>query len=79
MKLSDHFVAALEERSFTLDDLEEAVRHIAHQEEQDDGRIRVWEWVADRSLYLRVVFSADGETIITAHFDENFTRKRDEP
>jgi hypothetical protein len=55
------------------------VRHIAHQEEQDDGRIRVWGWVADRSLYLRVVFSADGETIITAHFDENFTRKRDEP
>jgi hypothetical protein len=42
------------------------------REQQQDGRIRHWLWVAGRGRWLRVVTEADGETVHNAFWDRGF-------
>jgi len=45
----------------------------AHQEVQEDGRVRLWASIDEMNgRYLRVVLLPDGETIHNAFFDRGF-------
>lgn len=51
-----------------------------HVETQDDGRVRYYGLGTFNdgsvTMYMRVVTTSDGETILTAFPDSSFTRKR---
>ena len=51
---------------------EAALRRPLRREEQPDGRVRYWTFVAELGKYLRVVTLADGETVLNAFPDRNF-------
>jgi hypothetical protein len=78
VKLSEHFILySLKEREYlTVELCELVIKENVHSELQKDGRIRYWGFVPQYDKYLRVVIEADGETILTAHFDRNFKKNK---
>ena len=52
------------------------IENHVHKETQEDGRIRYWSYIEKYNRYLRVVVENDGETILTAHFDRDFVKRR---
>src|SRR5436309_428672 len=48
---------------------EQVVKNPIRTESQPDGRVRLWGYIRERGLYLRVVTLADGETVHNAFFD----------
>lgn len=79
MKTRPYLLLRLQERSLRLEDVEVALANEVHREMQPDGRIRVWGWVPRLDKYLRVVLLEDGETVLNAMPDRNFTRHRGQP
>ena len=51
---------------------EQVVRAPTKSEQQPDGRIRHWGYIAELGKYLRVVTLQDGETIHNAFPDRDF-------
>lgn len=76
MKLTDYAKKSIEEHGVTVDQVEEALNNEVARQVQEDGRIRVWDWVDDLGFYVRVILLSDGETLLNAFRDSNFTRKR---
>lgn len=56
-----------------------ALENEAHREVQSNGRIRIWGWVEERGYYFRIVLLEDGETLLNAFPDRNFTKQRGAP
>lgn len=55
--------------------IESAIQDPIRREVQNDGRVRVWTYVAEEGKYLRVVLLADGETVHNAFFDRSFKER----
>jgi hypothetical protein len=79
MKTTPYFERKIAARDIDMRWVREALNHEVAREVQANGRIRVWGYVAERGLYLRVVLLEDGERLLNAFFDSNFTRKRGQP
>ena len=53
--------------------IERVVAHPAHEQIQQDGRIRRWGPIAEvDGRYLRVILLPDAETVHNAFFDRSF-------
>jgi len=53
--------------------IERVVEHPAHEQIQQDGRIRRWARIAEvDGRYLRVILLPDAETVHNAFFDRSF-------
>ena len=52
-----------------------ALSHPIKKEVQPDGRIRQWVYIEELGKFLRVVTLEDGETILNAFPDRNFTEE----
>jgi hypothetical protein len=79
MKTTPYFERRIAQRGIDVRWVEEALRHEVKREEQPDGRIRLWGYVQERKLHLRLVLLSDGETLLNAFFDSTFTRKQGRP
>jgi hypothetical protein len=51
---------------------EQVLRHPAHRETQEDGRVRYWGHIPELGRHLRVVTLEDGETVHNAFPDCRF-------
>ncbi len=69
----------LAQRSLTLAHVAEALAHEVARTVQPDGRTRVFGWVASLGQYLRVVLLEDGETILNAFPDRDFSKAHPPP
>ena len=76
MKTTQHFEERLRKRGLSMKAVEEALEREEEREVQDDGRICIWGRPKGWNLYLRVVVLPDGETMLTAFPDSDFTRKQ---
>lgn len=66
------------DRAFIKDEwILEVITNPLKTENQSDGRIRKWMYIAEVQKYLRVILLEDGETVHNAFFDRNF--KEDAP
>ena len=73
MKTTDYFERRLQDRpEIQLIWVEQALKNAIKREVQEDGRIRLWLFVAELDKYLRVVLLEDGETVHNAFFDRGF-------
>jgi hypothetical protein len=54
------------------EDCARAIARPLRREEQPDGRIRHWLYLADEGRYLRVVTLEDGVTVHNAFYDRRF-------
>ena len=79
MKATAYFEESIQKHGITKEHVQQALNHEVEREVQPDGRVRCWGWVEERCLYLRVIFLPDGETLLNAFFDTNYTRKRVQP
>ena len=79
MKAVPYFYRAIEKHGVRENEVRTALRNEVEREVQPGGRIRLWGWVAERGLHLRVILLPDGETLFNAFPDSNFTRKRGRP
>ncbi len=79
MKAVPYFYRAIRKHGVTEEEVRTALRNEVDREMQEDGRIRLWGWIEERGLYLRVILLADEETLFNAFPDSNFTRKRGRP
>lgn len=53
--------------------IERVVREPAHEEVQQDGRLRRWGYIEEaEGRWLRVIVLEDGETVHNAFFDRRF-------
>ena len=52
--------------------IEEVLLGPARREEQADGRVRHWGYIAELGRYLRVITLSDGETVHNAFPDRGF-------
>lgn len=55
-----------------MDWIERVITSPIRSESQDDGRVRLWGWIAEQRKYLRVVMLEDGVTLHNAFFDRDF-------
>jgi hypothetical protein len=74
MKKTDYFVTSvLTRRPYLRDEwLAFVLQNPLHIEQQPNGRIRCWGYIAEMEKYLRVITEPDGETIHNAFFDRRF-------
>ncbi len=79
MKIHPHLEHRLQERRAYLELawIQRIVENPLQREVQDDGRIRLWGYVQELDKYVRVVLLKDGETVLTAFSDRDFSP--DEP
>jgi len=68
------FRRKLPDRELILNEwIQEVLKNPSRKEVQDDGRMRLWEKVAQAGdKYLRVVVLEDGQTVHNAFFDRSF-------
>lgn len=52
--------------------IERVLANPVRTQQQPNGRIRHWGYVAEKGKYLRVVTEPDGETVHNAFFDRRF-------
>lgn len=79
MKTRPYFDKQIKERGIKVEWVKEALRNEVEREVQPDGRIRVWGWVEDLGKYIRIILLEDGETLLNAFPDRNFTKQRLRP
>ena len=79
MKSTDYFEQKIIERGIKREWVDEALANEAGREIQPDGRTKIWGWVEERGYYLRVVLLEDGETLLNAMLDRNYTNQRGWP
>jgi hypothetical protein len=61
------------DRAQILDEwIESAIARPIREEQQKDGRIRMWIYVKAEGKYLRVILLNDRETVHNAFFDRSF-------
>ena len=81
MRFSEHFERdrqdAVDRREITLEmcAIVRAEPLEQDSESQPRGRTAYWGYVAEKDRYLKIVVEADGEEIVTAHWDRGFKRK----
>jgi pimeloyl-ACP methyl ester carboxylesterase len=59
-------------RGVDLDAIEKAINAPNRKDQESNGRVRHWGWIAELGHWLRVVTLADGETVHTAMLDRDF-------
>jgi len=60
----------------TVEMCEGIVSAAEYTNQQDNGLWQIWGYVPEVDRYIRVITSADRETLINAFKDRNFTRRR---
>ena len=80
MKITDYFRRSVLEdpdrSDITVTMRERIVAEAAYTNQQDNGLWQIWGYVPELDRYLRVITSADRESLINAFKDRNFTRQR---
>jgi hypothetical protein len=76
-KLSNHFIKDVQPKRqyLTLDILEQIICNPVKTEIQADNRTKFWGFSSVYNKFIRVVLLEDGETILTAFFDRDFSIK----
>ena len=72
MKTTAYFERRRHDHGIEYRHIEEALDGEVHRETQSDRRIRVWGFVRDFGMYVRVILLADGETVHNAFCDRRF-------
>jgi hypothetical protein len=72
MRTTAYFERRRHDHGIEYRHVEEALDGEVHRETQPDGRIRVWGFVRDFGMYVRVILLADGETVHNAFRDRRF-------
>jgi hypothetical protein len=79
MRFSKHFEEDRRDQPdrerISLSMCEQVVRNPVVSEPNRKDRIAYWGYVESEDRYLKVIVEADGEEIVTAHFDRGFKRK----
>ena len=79
MKTTTYFEQSIHDRSIERAWVDAALENEIEREVQPNGRIRIWGWVEARNYYFRVIVLPDGETLLNAFPDRNFTKRRGRP